>query len=297
MPVEIVSRLTAGTPPIRQSLTHKLVSRLTAGTPQTRQSLTHKLVSRLTAGTQPARQSLTHKIVSRLTAGTQHCSHRHTSWYLVLQKGHSTAITDTQAGISSYSRNTTNTAITDTQAGEDCAVGPSRVKGWLLSNNPQSGWLVGCLTSQQHAIVYLRDGSGQAIGCAATLRYKLQIKLSTSPSHSILTPGQPVPALTMYRQAAGRVTHGVPTFKSLVSIDREHFKSLVSIDREHFKSLVSIDREHFKSLVSIDREHFKSLVSIDREHFKSLVSIDREHFPRRKRESNPGSADLSRRTP
>ena len=30
---------------------------------------------------------------------------------------------------------------------------------------------------------------------AATLRKKLQIKLSTSPSHSIPTPGQPVPAL------------------------------------------------------------------------------------------------------
>ena len=45
--------------------------------------------------------------------------------------------------------------------------------------------------------VYLRDGSAQTIVRAATLRQKLQIQLSTSPSHSILTPGRPVPALTL----------------------------------------------------------------------------------------------------
>ena len=46
-------------------------------------------------------------------------------------------------------------------------------------------------------LVYLRDGSAQIILRAATLRQKLQIKLSTSPSPSILTPGRPVPALTL----------------------------------------------------------------------------------------------------
>ena len=50
-------------------------------------------------------------------------------------------------------------------------------KGYLKD----SCLLVGCLMSQ-HAV---------------TLRQKLQIKLSTSPSHSILTPGQPVPGLTL----------------------------------------------------------------------------------------------------
>ena len=45
--------------------------------------------------------------------------------------------------------------------------------------------------------VYLRDRSAQTILRAATLRQKLQIKLSISPSHSILTPSQPVPALTL----------------------------------------------------------------------------------------------------
>ena len=44
--------------------------------------------------------------------------------------------------------------------------------------------------------VYRRDRYAQTILHAATLRQKLQTKLSTSPSHSILTPGQPVPALT-----------------------------------------------------------------------------------------------------
>ena len=43
--------------------------------------------------------------------------------------------------------------------------------------------------------VFLRDGSAQTIARAATLREKLQIKLAVSPSHSTLTPGQPVPAL------------------------------------------------------------------------------------------------------
>ena len=56
--------------------------------------------------------------------------------------------------------------------------------------------IVCCLTSQQHR-VYLRDGSAQTILRAATLRQKLKTKLSISPSHSILTPGQPVPALTL----------------------------------------------------------------------------------------------------
>ena len=65
--------------------------------------------------------------------------------------------------------------------------------------------------------VYLRDGSAQTT--AVTLRQKLQIKLSISPVHSILTPGQPVSALILERQAPGRVATGVPIFKSLVWLD------------------------------------------------------------------------------
>ena len=61
---------------------------------------------------------------------------------------------------------------------------PGLLVGWLV------GWLAAYLPSN---IVYLRDGSAQTISRAATLRYKLQIILFTSPSHSILTPSQPVP--------------------------------------------------------------------------------------------------------
>ena len=72
-------------------------------------------------------------------------------------------------------------------------------------------------------LVYLRDRSAQTILCAATLRQKLQIKLSTSPSHSMLTPGWPIPVLTLWRQASVRVAIGVPIFKSLVWLDPEKF--------------------------------------------------------------------------
>ena len=58
---------------------------------------------------------------------------------------------------------------------------------------------VGCLLALRpsNMPVYLRDGSAQRVLRAATLRLKLKIELSTSPSHSILTPGRPVPALTL----------------------------------------------------------------------------------------------------
>ena len=57
------------------------------------------------------------------------------------------------------------------------------------------GWLVALCPS--NILVHLRDGSAQTSVRAATLMLKLQIKLSTSPSHRILTPGQPFPVLTL----------------------------------------------------------------------------------------------------
>ena len=53
------------------------------------------------------------------------------------------------------------------------------------------------LTSQQHASVS-QDRSAQTAVHAATLRQKLKITFAISPSHSILSSGQPVPALTLY---------------------------------------------------------------------------------------------------
>ena len=79
-----------------------------------------------------------------------------------------------------------------------------------------------CLLVSEHPsnmLVYIRDGSAQTSVHAATLRQKLQIKLSLSPSHSILTPHQPVPVLTLWCQAPGRVATGVPMYKSLVWLD------------------------------------------------------------------------------
>ena len=80
------------------------------------------------------------------------------------------------------------------------------------------GWvclLVGCLTSQQHASISQgRICSDDFMRCHTETEVADQ--LSTSPSHSILTPGRPVPALTMQRQVPGRVATGVPIFESLV---------------------------------------------------------------------------------
>ena len=49
----------------------------------------------------------------------------------------------------------------------------------------------------------------------------MNIQLSISPSHSILTPGRPVPALALERQASGKGSHWSTNFKSLVSLDPE----------------------------------------------------------------------------
>ena len=54
-------------------------------------------------------------------------------------------------------------------------------------------------------IVYLRYGSAQTIVRAAALKYKLQIPLSISPSHSILTPRQPIALPT--RQTCRYILH------------------------------------------------------------------------------------------
>ena len=69
--------------------------------------------------------------------------------------------------------------------------------------------------------MYLTDGSAQASLHAATLRQQLQIKLFTSSTHSLPTPGLPVPALTLEHQAPGRVATAVPILKSLAWLDPE----------------------------------------------------------------------------
>ena len=84
--------------------------------------------------------------------------------------------------------------------------------------------------------VYLRDGPAQTILRAATLRKKLQIQLSISPSYSILILGQPVPAMTPKCQAPGRVAAGVPIFKSLVWLDPGKILVQVGFEPRNFRS-------------------------------------------------------------
>ena len=67
-----------------------------------------------------------------------------------------------------------------------------------------------------NVLVYLREGSAHTIVCAVTLTHKLQIKPAISPSDSILTPGQLVPALILQHNVPDRVASEVPFFKSLV---------------------------------------------------------------------------------
>ena len=67
-------------------------------------------------------------------------------------------------------------------------------------------------------LVYLRDGicSDECTCCHAEIEV-VGPNFAISPSHGILTLGQPVPAGT--RQALSRVVTGVPIFKSLVRLD------------------------------------------------------------------------------
>ena len=56
---------------------------------------------------------------------------------------------------------------------------------------------------------------------AASLTQRLQIKLAISPSHSILTPGQPLLTLTLFRQAPGRAAILLPIVMPHVGLDQE----------------------------------------------------------------------------
>ena len=80
-------------------------------------------------------------------------------------------------------------------------------------------WLVDLCS--RSILVHFKERSAQTSVCAATLTYKLLIKLSILPSHSIMTLGWPVPALTLQHQAPSRVATGVPVFKSLLWLDLE----------------------------------------------------------------------------
>ena len=62
-------------------------------------------------------------------------------------------------------------------------------------------FFVGCLTSQQQASVSQGRICSHNFTCCHT-EIEVADPTSTSPSHSILTPGRPVPVLTLQRQGS-----------------------------------------------------------------------------------------------
>ena len=56
------------------------------------------------------------------------------------------------------------------------------------------GCLLACLTSQKHASVSQGRIYTDNFTCCHT---EIEVAVSTSPSHSVLTQGRPVPALTL----------------------------------------------------------------------------------------------------
>ena len=76
-------------------------------------------------------------------------------------------------------------------------------------------WLVGCSTSQQHASVSQgRICSDNGTCCHTEVEVADQTFHLTQSQYTTL--GKPVPALTLQRQAPGRVATGVPIFESVV---------------------------------------------------------------------------------
>ena len=67
---------------------------------------------------------------------------------------------------------------------------------------------------------YLRDKFASTIVHAAMLRWKLKIKLATSPKHSTQTPREPVLALTLHHQTTSWVATWVPVWKSLLWLNK-----------------------------------------------------------------------------
>ena len=72
-----------------------------------------------------------------------------------------------------------------------------------------------CSKSQQNAKCTSKTDLPDHCACC-TLGQKPQIKLTVSPSHSILTPGQPAPALILRCQIPGRIATSILIFKLLV---------------------------------------------------------------------------------
>ena len=83
-----------------------------------------------------------------------------------------------------------------------------------------------CLTSQQH-MSQARACKDNRTCCHTD---KLQSKLTLSPSHSLLTPGQPVPAVTLERQEPNMVA--TKNNNNRIQKHNSRFSTISSLRRE-----------------------------------------------------------------
>ena len=135
-------------------------------------------------------------------------------------------------------------------------------------------------------LVYLRDGSAQAAVHAATLREKLQSKLSVSPSHNILTPGRPVPVLILC-PGAGQGSRGEWKWTGRQNkMTKAESHTCPNLCRFWISSLSQerFFRQHCSTEVCMrHRKCYVSLVCIRREarwsvRFFSLFTVDNEGY-------------------
>ena len=124
-----------------------------------------------------------------------------------------------------------------------CYAGQSVRWGLFQTHRVVVCWL---LNVSATLLVYLRDGSAKCCHTEIEAADKLSTdllrqvyvlpqnetevarKISTSPSHSILTSGRPVPALTVQCQAPGRVATGMPILSHREKYQR---KSMCGVGR------------------------------------------------------------------
>ena len=91
---------------------------------------------------------------------------------------------------------------------------PPPVRWHAQTDSVLVGWLVGCLTSQQHTSVSQgRIGSAQTILRAATLRQKLQIERSSSPQSQYTDTGPTSPSADPITPGAWQGSHWSANFE------------------------------------------------------------------------------------
>ena len=115
--------------------------------------------------------------------------------------------------------------------------------------------------------IEVANGSFFTIVHAATLKYKLQIKLAASPSHSVKTMGSPVLALTSQCHASSRVViimiiiiimSAFPYETCSIALNRCKYKNTNHMHIRHLKQQVSKQSCSNMQLSSIKKKFLKS---------------------------------------